>query len=91
MGIEEYEKGNYQEAIENFSKAIDAYPDDASLYNNRGLTYFELKKYDKALSDFSKAIQLKPDYTVAYCNRGLAYFKTAAGGNMEPFDKAILA
>jgi tetratricopeptide (TPR) repeat protein len=90
MGLEEYEKGNYQEAIENFSKAIDAYPDDASLYNNRGLTYFELKKYDKALSDFSKAIELKPDYAVACCNRGLVYFKTAAGGNMEPFDKAIL-
>ena len=37
MGLEEYEKGNYQEAIENFTKAIEAYPDDAFLYNNRGL------------------------------------------------------
>ena len=90
MGLVEYEKGNYQEAIENFTRTIESRPDDAPLYNNRGLAYFELKKYDKALSDFSKAIELKGDYTVAYCNRGLAYFKTAAGGNKEPFDKAIL-
>ena len=89
MGLEEYKKGNYQEAIEDFTKAIESRSEDAFLYNNRGLAYFKAKKYDKALSDFSKAIQLKPNYAVAYCNRGLSYFKTAAGGNKEPFDKAI--
>ena len=93
MGLEEYEKGNYQEAIENFTRAIESHPDDAFLYNNRGLaTYYGAKKakeYKKAISDYSKAIKLKPDYAVAYNNRGLAYFKRGGWTNTGPFDKAI--
>ena len=92
-GLEEYEKGNYKEAIENFSKAIESHPDDAFLYNNRGLaTYYGAKKakeYKKAISDYSKAIELKPDYAVAYHNRGLAYFKRGGWTNTGPFGKAI--
>ena len=83
MGLVEYEKGNYEDAIDNYTKAIESHPADAFLYNNRGLAYFELKKYKRAISDYSKAIELRPDYAVAYCNRGLAYFETRS------FDEAI--
>ena len=93
MGLQEYEKGNYQEAIENFTKAIESHPDDAFLYNNRGLAAYygakKAKEYKKAISDYSKAIELKPDYAVAYHNRGLAYFKRGGWTNRGPFDKAI--
>ena len=93
IGLEEYEKGNYQEAIENFTKAIESHPDDAFLYNNRGLAAYygakKAKEYKKAISDYSKALKLKPDYAVAYHNRGLAYFKRGGGTNTGPFDKAI--
>jgi tetratricopeptide (TPR) repeat protein len=93
MGLEEYEKGNYQEAIENFTRAIESRPDDAFLYNNRGLAAYygakKAKEYKKAISDYSKAIELKPDYAVAYHNRGLAYFKRGGWTNTGPFDKAI--
>jgi tetratricopeptide (TPR) repeat protein len=93
IGLEEYEKGNYQEAIENFTKALKSHPDDAFLYNNRGLAAYygakKAKEYKKAISDYSKALKLKPDYAVAYHNRGLAYFKRGGGRNTGPFDKAI--
>ncbi len=82
-GVSEYEKGNYQEAIENYTRAIETHSNDAFLYNNRGLAYYGLKEYKKAISDYSKAIELRPDYAVAYCNRALAYFK------IRSFDKAI--
>jgi tetratricopeptide (TPR) repeat protein len=92
-GLAEYEKGNYQEAIEYYTKAIESNPDDAFLYNNRGLaTYYGAKKakeYKTAISDFSKAIELKPDYAAAYHNRGLAYFKRGGWASTGPFDKAI--
>jgi tetratricopeptide (TPR) repeat protein len=83
MGLEGYEMGNYQDAIDNYTKAIESNPDDAFLYNNRGLAYFRVKEYKKSISDYTKAIELKPDYAVAYCNRGLAYFK------IRSFDEAI--
>ena len=89
LGLAEYEKGNYQEAIEHYDKAIGSNPSDAFLYNNRGLAYVEFKKHDKAILDYNKAIELKPDYAVAYCNRGIAYFKNGAFGNIEPYNKAI--
>ena len=82
-GLEEYEKGNYHEAIENYTMATETHSNDAFLYNNRGLAYYGLKEYKKAISDYSKAIDLRPDYAVAYCNRALAYFKTRS------FDEAI--
>ncbi|HDI72543.1 MAG TPA: tetratricopeptide repeat protein, partial [Candidatus Altiarchaeales archaeon] len=75
LGLREYEKGNYKQAIEYYSKAIEYNPNDASLYNNRGLAYYNLQQYDKAIADYTKAIEIKPDFADAYYNRGLAYFR----------------
>ncbi len=90
-GLAEYEKGNYQEAIEHYARAIESHPDKACLYNNRGLAYSKLKEYDKALSDYSKATELKPNYTEAYFNRGLAYFSLGplGWGNPQMIQKGI--
>jgi len=89
LGITEYEKGNYQEAIELYNKGINNNPDDACLFNNRGLAYYSLEQYKKAISDYDKAIELKPDFTDAYYNRGLAYFRKGSYYNFEPHKKAI--
>lgn len=77
-GLAEYEKGNYQKAIENYTRAIEANLREASLYNNRGLAYYSFEKYDKAISDYNRAIELEADYKDAYFNRGLAYFKKSS-------------
>ena len=89
IGLTEYEKGNYRQAIENYTKGVESNPDDASLYNNRGLAYYSFEQYDKAISDFNKAIELKPDFADAYYNRGLAYFRKGSYYNFEPRKKAI--
>ena len=81
LGIQEYEKGNYEKAIEYFSKAIELKPDYAEAYYNRGLAYLKTgskytaegrKNLNNAIADFSKAIELKPNYVNAYYSRGLA-------------------
>ena len=89
LAIEQYEKGNYHQAIEYCDKAIESDPNDALAYNSRGLAYAKLGEYDRAISDYDKAIELKPDYAVAYHNRGLAYFHTGGWMNTGPFDEAI--
>ena len=93
LGLEEFQQKNYKKAIEYYTRAIESHPDDAFLYNNRGLAAYygakKAKEYKKAISDYSKAIELKPDYAVAYHNRGLAYFKRGGWTNTGPFDKAI--
>jgi tetratricopeptide (TPR) repeat protein len=81
LGIEEYEKGNYDKAIEYFTMAIELTPNNPIAYHNRGLAYLKTgSKYtpegkaslEKAISDYSKAVELKPDYVDAYYHRGVA-------------------
>jgi len=89
LGIAEYEKGNYQEAINYYNKGIGRNPDDPCLFNDRGLAYYSLGQYGKAIADYTKAIKLKADFMEAYFNRGLAYFKKGSYYNFQPCKKAI--
>ena len=89
LGIAEYEKWNYQEAVNHYNNGIKSNPDDACLFNNRGLAYYSLELYDKAISDYDKAIELRSDFVDAYYNRGLAYFRKGSSYNLEPRKKAI--
>lgn len=89
LGIAEYEKGNYQEALKHYNNGIKITPDDACLLNNRGLACYSLEQYDKAVADYTRAIELSPDFADAYHNRGLAYFRKGSSYNLEPRKKAI--
>lgn len=55
------------------SRALQAKPDDAIAYFNRGAAYHLKADFDRAVADFSRAIELKPDYAAAYEARGLVY------------------
>ncbi|PSB04588.1 tetratricopeptide repeat-containing S1 family peptidase [Merismopedia glauca] len=70
---DKYEKGNYQEAIENYTKAIEIDPQYTNAYNNRGIAYGNLGNYQQAISDYARAIALNPQDPDAYYNRGNAY------------------
>ena len=66
-------KGDYDRALQDYTKAIDLKPNDAEAYNNRGGAYYLKEEYESAIIDFTKAIDLNPDYAEAYNNRGVAY------------------
>jgi tetratricopeptide (TPR) repeat protein len=54
----------YQDAIAQFTKGIERYPDDPRFYRHRGHRYITVRQFDKAVTDFEKAaslIQGKPD------------------------------
>jgi tetratricopeptide (TPR) repeat protein len=50
--------GNYDEAIEIFSKGIASHPQDARMYRHRGHRYITLRCFDKAIADFETAARL---------------------------------
>ena len=63
VGGECLEKGDFDGALENFSKALELLPDDqveskARLHNNKGHIQVQLKRYDDALSSFGKAAEI---------------------------------
>jgi Flp pilus assembly protein TadD len=76
-------KGYYNKAIRDCTKAIELKPDFAEAYNNRGKACYEIGDLDQAIRDYNKAIVLKPDFALAYNNRGAAY------GRMGDYDRAI--
>jgi tetratricopeptide (TPR) repeat protein len=78
-----YDKRNYDQAIEDYSKAIELNPQYADAYSNRGNAYYDKRNYDQAIEDYSKAIELNPQYAIAYYNRGNAYY------NKRNYDQAI--
>ena len=66
------QQGAFDQAIEEFNKAIEANPKDARLYNDRGGIYLTMKKFPEAVTDFSKAIELSPKDFRGYSMRGAA-------------------
>lgn len=49
--------GRFGDAIEIYTRAIEAYPNDGRLYAERGRGFITLRKFDLAERDFSKAMQ----------------------------------
>ncbi|GHV79053.1 hypothetical protein AGMMS49944_08440 [Spirochaetia bacterium] len=68
-----YNRGEYEKAIEDYTRAINIDPNLAYAYCNRGNAYGENGDYEKAIADYTRAINIDPEYTLAYINRGEVY------------------
>ena len=73
-GISFCQKGQFEKAISDYTKAIMINPKHDKAYCNRGNTYVQAKKqYEQAINDYTKAIEINPRYSEAYSNRGVAF------------------
>ncbi len=73
-GLEEMDKGNLTNAINLFTKSIEANKDLVSSYNHRGLSYLYMGDFSLSIDDFTSAIELEED-AVIFHNRALAYLE----------------
>lgn len=67
--------GKTQEAIQDYTKAIEFEPSFSEAFENRGAIYDELGYYDKALSDYTSAIKINPKSAIAFVNRGNSNYR----------------
>lgn len=65
-----HEKGQYDRAVADYTKAIQLNPIYANAYNGRAWAYLKLGEAKKALSDSNKALSLSPQYAPAFDIRG---------------------
>ncbi|WP_392482514.1 tetratricopeptide repeat protein [Nostoc sp. C110] len=72
LGDEYFEKGEYTNAIVNYSKALQVTSSDIDLYYKRGLTHYQIGDYEAAIADYSQAIQMNIQDAKSYNKRGLA-------------------
>ncbi len=54
------DKGKYDDAIADYTKAIALDPEDAAAYTNRGEVYEEKGDKEQAIADFRKALEIDP-------------------------------
>jgi len=83
QGIASCEAGRYDQALQEFNEALKLKPNDASLYDYRGMAYRCKGQDEKAIQDFNKAMELDPKFARAYRNRGMVYF------DKGDFDKSL--
>jgi tetratricopeptide (TPR) repeat protein len=62
------------EAIADYTRAIEIQPDFLDAYFGRGTVYLKQGKLDEAFADFNHTIELNPDYAHGYWGRGGAYY-----------------
>ena len=74
-GILYASKGDFQQAIIDYSDALKIEKNHADAHYNRGLAYVKKERYGEAVRDFSAAIKTAPGSVDALCNRGNAYYQ----------------
>ena len=89
-GISHALKGQHDQSIPFYNRAIEINPGFANAYFSRGVAYAEGRgEYDKAISDYDKAIEINPKFGRAILNRGIAnYFRGEYGKAWEDVHKA---
>lgn len=74
---------SFDEALGDFTKAIQLNPDYELAYLNRGYLYAKQGDYFSVVEDSTKALDINPHNVIAYLLRGITYAK------LNYFDKAM--
>ena len=64
------ERGQIDEAIAHYRKALEIKPDFAEAHNNLASALTRRGRVDEAIAQYRKALEIKPDYAEAHYNLG---------------------
>ncbi len=70
-GIASAKGAQYENAIAEFTRAVNRDPTFADAYYNRSLVYAALGQMGQAVADLTTVLQIKPEFAQAYRNRGI--------------------
>lgn len=82
-GLEYAKLNQHQNAIKDFSKAIEIYPNFADAYNNRGHQLEEIGNFQGALIDYHKSIELANSSDLAIYCYNAARLESVIGSEKE--------
>lgn len=67
-----FSSGNFEEAVDVFTLAINSDPSNAVLYSNRSAAYASLKQWTEAVADAKKTTELRPEWGKGWSRLGSA-------------------
>lgn len=83
--------GDYEQAIEVYTRSIEAFP-TAEAYTFRGWTYSFLGNYDRAIAECLEAIKVDPEFGNPYNDIGAYLIEQGKWDDAIPwFQKAMIA
>lgn len=83
LADEALQRGEYEEVISNYSRAIELDQNDVVAYCNRGIMKYQLGEYQAAINDFDEAIYRGDNDAYTYFLRGISKYM------LEQYDAAI--
>ena len=72
QGEEAFAKGQWDQAVAHYRKALEIRPDYAEAHVDLGNVLTSRGQVDEAIAHYQKALEIKPDYAEAHNNLGLA-------------------
>lgn len=90
QGMNYVKSKDYENAIKEFTLAIEKYPKYAVAYSNRGVAYIQQKKLNNATDDLLKAAELDPkDKEIHYNIAALYSLQNQLDRALDSLDKAL--
>lgn len=90
MGIIEDSRGNYQKALEFYSRAAKYNEKDPAVFRNLAVTYKNMKKYTEALQYAQKAVELDPAFAANHLLVGnILYYMTRYSDAIDSYKKVL--
>ena len=80
-----YVKGNFEQAINLLTEAIELNPENHVLYSNRAAAYMAITDWENAIEDTDKCIELNDEFTKGFYRKGLCLVE------LERFEEAEVA
>eukprot|EP01012_Entosiphon_sulcatum_P029009 TRINITY_DN3523_c0_g1_i2.p1 TRINITY_DN3523_c0_g1~~TRINITY_DN3523_c0_g1_i2.p1 ORF type:complete len:266 (-),score=53.28 TRINITY_DN3523_c0_g1_i2:31-828(-) len=82
--------GQYREATNYYTKAIELEPTNHIFFANRAAAYTHLKEYKKAIDDCERSVALDANYSKAYSRLGTALFYEGSYARaVENYQRAV--
>jgi len=90
LGLALFNKGQVDEAMAHYQKALAIRPNNAEAHNNLGFALFQKGWVDQAISYYQKALGIDSNYAGAHNNLGLAFYqKGRADEAIEQYQRAL--
>ena len=90
-GLKKYALGEYENAVEDFDRAIALEPENAGAYVMRAIMKDNLGRFEEAMEDFSLALNIEPDNGEIYVNRGVTRHRFGETESaLSDLDRAVL-
>jgi tetratricopeptide (TPR) repeat protein len=86
-----FKQNRLEEAVQEYNRAIELYPDDIASLVNRGEIYLRLGKFWEAAQDLKRASDLDPERKNAIANRARLLMQMTSGALKLADDKGIEA